>query len=582
MRFFAIKSLQQRMILFLLIPVGLLVFGMGAFGFFFARQVILNEWREASILKLQRAAHHIDMRLSKPIDWIEMFYKTGTSRDGYAIQEWILNELKALEGVTSVNLKWTEDERPEPMGAMMGQRFGMGTRGMMRFRRARIAEVTPPHYDAETKQETVSLISSFKDESGRIIGTLDVTVRFDFLLQDIRKLGWWQSDMAFLVDDDGRILAHTTALMAGRKGLDETGSPLEKALLKEMKEEPSGTIFGPGYPPHEVGGFYRIQNAPWTVVLLAPGKAILAPIIRFRTYYFVAGVLSIVLIIFLIRSVVGKTARSIAEISHAAEKVRKGDYGSPLPVERQDEIGHLMGSFNSMVRGLKERDFIRNTFGRYVDEGIARELMQRPEAARLGGEKREVAVLMSDLRNFTPLSELLHPENTIRILNLYFSRMINIIQSHDGIIVDFFGDAMLVFFDPFDGPVAPRVRQAVQCALEMQKGMIELNAEIQENGLPPLQMGIGVNSGEVVVGTIGSESRAKYGIVGAPVNLTQRIQAIAGAGEILVTDSAYRYAAEDLEVIRSFEAELKGVKETMKLYVVERPFKEETGTLTSH
>ena len=237
-----------------------------------------------------------------------------------------------------------------------------------------------------------------------------------------------------------------------------------------MKEEPFGTIFGPGYPPGEVGGFYRIQNAPWTVVLLAPGKAILAPIIGFRTYYFVAGILSIVLIIFLIRSVVGKTVRSIAKISQAAEKVRKGDYGSPLPVERQDEIGDLMESFNSMVRGLKERDFIRNTFGRYVDAGIAKELMQRPEAARLGGEKREVAVLMSDLRNFTPLSELLDPENTIRVLNLYFSRMINIIQSHDGIIVDFFGDAMLVFFDPLDGPVAPRVRQAVQCALEMQKG----------------------------------------------------------------------------------------------------------------
>ena len=90
-----------------------------------------------------------------------------------------------------------------------------------------------------------------------------------------------------------------------------------------------------------------------------------------------------------------------------------------------------------MVKGLRERDFIRNTFGRYVDVGIAKELMRRPEAARLGGEKREVAVLMSDIRDFTSLSEALSPEKTILILSLYFSQMITIIQKHRGIIVDF-------------------------------------------------------------------------------------------------------------------------------------------------
>jgi adenylate cyclase len=229
----------------------------------------------------------------------------------------------------------------------------------------------------------------------------------------------------------------------------------------------------------------------------------------------------------------------------------------------------LVESFNKMIRGLKERDFIRDTFGRYVDEGIAKELMRRPEAARLGGEKRDVAILMSDLRDFTPLSETLSPEKTIRILNLYFSQMIETIQKHHGIIVDFLGDAMLAFFDPLDGPVAPTVRQAVDCALEMQRAMRELNARTRENGLPPLQMGIGVNSGEVVVGNIGSESRAKYGIVGAPVNLTQRIQALAKGGEVILSHSAYSHSAKDLLIQNCFEVQLKGIRETMKLYVVE-------------
>lgn len=568
MRFFKIKSLQWGMILFLLVPVALLLLVIGTLGFFFVREILFDEWKEASILKLEAAAHQLDMRLSKPRDWIEMFNETGNGRGDYAIQDWILPGLRNLEGVASVDLKWAEigDEQARDMA---GQGFSSGKKEMMRFHTARIAEVTPPRHDSKTGQETVHIISDFKDESGTVIGILDVTLRFDFLLQDIRKLGWWQSDLAFLVDDDGRFLARTDAVMNGRTGAGERGNSLESStLLKEMKKAPYGAIIRDP-SQGEIGGFYRIRNAPWTLVLLAPGKVILTPIVRFRTYYFIAGVLSIFLIVFLIRFVAGKMVASITGISRAAEKVAKGNYGTPLPVGRHDEIGQLMESFNKMVRGLKERDFIRDTFGRYVDEEIAKELMRRPEAARLGGEKRDVAVLISDLRNFTPLSETLSPEDTIRILNLFFSQMIVVVQRYQGIVVDFFGDGMLVFFDPLDGPVAPAVKRAVDCALEMQRSMMALNRRIRENGLPSLQMGIGVNSGEVVVGNIGSESRAKYGIVGAPVNLTQRIQATAKGGEVLLSDSAYRHAAKDLMISNSFEVQMKGIREVIKLYLVE-------------
>jgi class 3 adenylate cyclase len=554
------------MILFLLVPVALLLLAIGAYGFFFARQVLLDEWKEASILKLERAGHQLDMRLSKPEEWIEMFNKTAKSRGAHAIQEWILQGLRDLEGVVSVDLKWKEIS-DEPVSDTMERGFNPGDKEMMRFRRAKIAEVTPPHYDAETGQKIVSLTSDFKDESGRIIGTLDVAISFDFLLQDIRKLGWWQSDLASLVDEDGRFLARTDAVMNGRTRLGETGNPLETTLLKEMKKAPYGAIIRDP-SQGEVGGFYRIRNAPWTLVLLAPGRVILTPIVRFRTYYFMAGFLSIFLIVFLIHFVAGKMVASITGISRAAEKVAGGNYGTPLPVGRHDEIGQLMESFNKMVRGLKERDFIRDTFGRYVDEGIAKELMRRPETARLGGEKRDVAILISDLRNFTPISETLSPEETIRILNIFFSQMIDVVQRHQGIVVDFFGDGMLVFFDPLDGPVAPAVKRAVDCALEMQRSMRALNAQIRENGLPSVQMGIGVNSGEVVVGNIGSESRAKYGIVGAPVNLTQRIQSMAKGGEVLLSHSAYRHAGKDLMISNSFEAQMKGIREVIKLYLV--------------
>jgi adenylate cyclase len=568
-----IRSLQQRLVLFLLLPAALLLFAMGLLGFIYARGIMLSQWREAAILKLERAAHHVDMRLSKPIMRIKMLQKAADQQEMSSVQQWIIDQLRELDGVSRVDLKGLGEKAAEmrmPSGKMgMGMGMGSNMAGMMRFHRARISEVTSPVYDAQAGEKTVSLISLLEDEDGTQVGELKVTLRFEYLMQDIRALGWWQSDLAYLVDNAGRYLAKSEATEKGYVRLGEDNDPVELAVLKEMQEKPFGTILGPGHPPEKVGGFYRIEQAPWTVVLFAPGEKILAPIIKFRFYYAIAGTLCIALILLLIRYMGGKMVRSIGQISRAAEKVAGGDYGEPLQVKTADEIGQLAQNFNTMVQGLKERDFISNTFGRYVDQEIARELMQRPEASRLGGEKRKVAILMSDLRDFTPLSETLSPDVTIRMLNRYFSRIIETIQRHQGIIVDFFGDALLVFFDPLEGPVEPVITRSISCALEMQRMMEVFNAENRAENLPELKMGIGLNAGEVVVGNIGSETRAKYGIVGSAVNVTQRIQSEAEGGEVVISEPVYREAQDRLTVKRSFEAQLKGIQGNVKLYVVE-------------
>ena len=195
----------------------------------------------------------------------------------------------------------------------------------------------------------------------------------------------------------------------------------------------------------------------------------------------------------LIRLGVRPVVMAIRGIAAKADLVAQGDYGEPLPVTSRDEIGQLTLSFNDMVTGLKERDFISNTFGRYVDPEIARELLRRPEASRMGGEKREVVILFADIRGFTPLAETLSPEATIHLINRHFARMIEVIQAHRGIIVDFLGDAILAFFDPLDGPLEPVVRRAIGCALKMQAAMEAEN--LAEPGLPPLNMGIGLHAG---------------------------------------------------------------------------------------
>lgn len=167
-------------------------------------------------------------------------------------------------------------------------------------------------------------------------------------------------------------------------------------------------MWGPGMPPALIAGFQRLDEAPWTIVVFARGKDVLAPILRFRDYYLGALVLVVVAVLLMIRLIVGPRAKTIQELSRAATEVAQGGYILLDPPRGDDEISRLVRSFNEMVAGLKQRDFLSETFGRYVDPEIAREILSRPEATRLGGEKRAVAILIADLRGFTPLPNPSH------------------------------------------------------------------------------------------------------------------------------------------------------------------------------
>jgi sigma-B regulation protein RsbU (phosphoserine phosphatase) len=358
------KSLQQRLSLFLFLPVALLLIGMGVASFVYARNSLLAQWKEASILKLQRAAHNVDMRLSHIKEWIRVFNETAGEEYSDLINTWIVSQLKELRGATRVNLTW-ENEQPDqampsdslPKMRNMGGRRQMmagGRRMHMRpFHGARIRKITPPRYDSLIEHETVSLISELNDESGQTIGRLEVVLDFDYLIENVVASGWWQSHKAFLVNDAGKILAGTVP--EKRESFADSKDALEQKTLQAMKTMPFGTVRGQGHPPSEVSGFYKLQEAPWSLVMIAPGKDILAPVVRLRSYYFMIGTGFIVLILLLIRLVTGGTVSSIREISRAADRVARGDYGDPLPVKTRDEVGELTRSFNTMVLQLEER-----------------------------------------------------------------------------------------------------------------------------------------------------------------------------------------------------------------------------------
>ena len=399
-----------------------------------------------------------------------------------------------------------------------------------------------------------------------------VRVAFDSLIKGILEIGQWPHSYACLVKSDGRYLAHTDNSMAGLKVMGETGDPLEKKALTEMAQKSFGVVIGAGYPPDRMIGFYRIPTTDWFLVLVSRGTDVLAPIGRFNFNYMLISALSFICIGVLISLNTRPISQSIKEISQAAEEIEKGNFSVSVSEGRSDEVGMLKRRFNQMTQGLKQRELIERTFGRYVDGKVAAELLAKPETLQMGGKLRTVTVLMADLRGFTQMCEKVSPEDVISMLNLHFSKMIAVIEKFEGIIVDFYGDSVLAFFQGAEGndsDVPARALDAVRCALEMQQELGKLFRNELSQSINKLSMGIGIHTGDVIVGNIGSSTRAKYGIVGSAVNETDRIQSCAQGGAIMISEKTYEILSDIVKVGANLEVKLKGLDGIRNLYQVD-------------
>ncbi|MEM7357424.1 MAG: adenylate/guanylate cyclase domain-containing protein, partial [Acidobacteriota bacterium] len=216
-------------------------------------------------------------------------------------------------------------------------------------------------------------------------------------------------------------------------------------------------------------------------------------------------------------------------------------------------------------RRLEERNsFIKDTFGRYLSDAVVQTLLESPDGLKLGGEKRQVTILMSDLRGFSPLAESLKPEQVVAMLNRYFEVMIDIVVKFGGTIDELIGDSMLVMFGaPLRGE--NDAQRAVACAVAMQLGLDKVNERNRREGLPTIAMGVGINTGQVVVGNIGSQKRAKYGIVGSHVNLASRIESRTIGGQVLIAESTLQQCESILDVSEPIDFNAKGFEKPIRV-----------------
>lgn len=211
--------------------------------------------------------------------------------------------------------------------------------------------------------------------------------------------------------------------------------------------------------------------------------------------------------------------------------------------------------------------FIQSAFGRYVSDEVVANLLESPEGLQLGGEKRKATILMSDLRGFTPLAERLAPEQILSIVNRYLGTMVDVILMYQGTINAFIGDAILVLFG---APIwrEDDAQRAVACAVAMQQAMGTVNIQNRREGLPEVEMGIGVHTGEVVVGNIGSPRRMQYSVLGSPVNLASRIESYTIGGQILISKATRQEVGPILTIAQQMEVEAKGIGKPLVLYDV--------------
>jgi len=262
-------------------------------------------------------------------------------------------------------------------------------------------------------------------------------------------------------------------------------------------------------------------------------------------------------------------SRSVAvplhDVELAMERVGRGDFEARASVVSNDEIGAVAEGFNRMVAGLRERERIRETFGKYVSPEVRDEILAGN--VRLEGQVREVTILFSDLRDFTPWVESHPPEDVIRDINAYFTLMEGAIRAHGGLVVQFIGDEIEAVFG---APVAEphHADHAVAAALEMCRRLEEWNESRRAAGAIALRHGIGVHTGAVLAASIGSPERLSYALVGDPVNLASRIQGLTKevGGDVLVSGDTVRRLKEPFTLEALPAVRVKGRMAEVEVY----------------
>mgnify|MGYP001600945144 CR=1 FL=1 len=359
-----------------------------------------------------------------------------------------------------------------------------------------------------------------------------------------------------LTEEDQGLL---TTQLQGAALSDESSQPQATTRRIQLTEGEYGTLMRPlyGAPGDELQIVAVIQKS--YNENMENVQAFQRVLLQF---YLVVLAVSLLAVVLLARSV----TRPVLDLARRVRRIEDGDFGQSVQVIGRDEISELATSVNNMARGLAEKEKVRDLLGKVVSQEIAEELLSKTIV--LGGEEKVVTVLFADIKGFTSLCENTPPEAVLTLLNSYLSEITAVIERHQGVVDKYTGDSVMALFG------APLSRgndaqNAVRTALAMQEAMTSLNARNRAAGLAAVEAGIGVHTGLVVAGNLGSQNRLNYTVIGDSVNLSARLEGltrkyhVANVVSETTRQSAPGFVYRELDLVR-----VAGKREPVRIYEV--------------
>ncbi len=289
------------------------------------------------------------------------------------------------------------------------------------------------------------------------------------------------------------------------------------------------------------------------VVLAAAVKMVLITLISL-----IAGIiLSIVLVNFMISP--------IKALLKGVRAIGAGDYGVHIKIKSRDEIGELTEAFNSTAKSLKEKELLKGAFSTYVSSTVMDEIMNDPTKLSLHGKKVRATMLFTDVRGFTAMSETLSPEEVVSIINEYLTLQTDKVFKWEGLLDKFVGDCLMAVYGiPF--PKDDDAYRTVRTAMDIRDGIEKLNKIRAKRNQHVVGIGIGVNTGDVVSGNMGSPQKMDYTVIGDNVNLAARLESNAPSGKIYVSVSTYEETKDLIEYREIDSIMVKGKKAPVRVF----------------
>ena len=542
----------------------------GRWSFITTRETVNGEVATA----LQNVASVVDGQLKADLGHMQSTLQQLATRISPELGRGATADIRGqIESLHTLMPRYRQLRIINPRGEVMASTDGVLPEAMDRVSVAYALDGKPYVSEAFTSKalgsEVVALAMPVKGPEGAVIGVITAIFDLQSMLEElVGGSRFNQSGVAVIVDGEGDIVAHPDRSRLG------TSVQKYEAVQRAWASRGSGSVVAANAAGVERLFFYRaldnpstIGRQPWVLMTEINEAEELAVLRRLQRELYGGIAVLLLISLLLAQQVAASVERPLASLKRLAARLGQGELDAQSDVNGRDLAGSLAASLDSMAAGLRERDRVKEVFGRYIATQVSDKILKGD--VNLGGEAREVTILFSDIRNFTSMSEDMAPQQVVAFLNAYFSEMVEAVFEQEGVLDKFLGDGLMAVFGSL-GDQPDHALRAVRAALRMKALLGKINGERAVEGKPPIAIGVGIHTAEVIVGNIGSTRRLEYTVIGDGVNTSSRVQALNKefGTTILITETTFDAVQEEFECRAMPDTRIRGKHRALKFYEV--------------